>query len=57
VRAAAPLPTAPVEPLRPEVVVARPVAPGAVTAVRGGRRELRSTPFLELLDASLQLGR
>ena len=44
------------EPLRPEAVAARPVAPSPVVHTRSVRRELRATPFLELLDASLKLG-
>jgi len=44
------------EPLRPEAVAARPVAPSPVVHTRGVRRELRATPFLELLDAALKLG-
>jgi hypothetical protein len=53
---AATAPPAPAEPLRPEVVAARPVAPSPVVHTRGVRRELRATPFLELLDAALKLG-
>jgi pyruvate dehydrogenase E2 component (dihydrolipoyllysine-residue acetyltransferase) len=49
-------PPAAAEPLRPETVAARPVAPSPVVHTRGVRRELRATPFLELLDASLKLG-
>lgn len=44
------------EPLRPESVAARPVAPSPVVHTRGARRDLRATPFLELLDAALKLG-
>jgi len=44
------------EPLRPESVSARPVPPSQAVHTRGVRRELRATPFLELLEASLKLG-
>ena len=44
------------EALRPEAVAARPVALTDVARVRGQRRELRHTSFVELLDASLKLG-
>jgi hypothetical protein len=37
-------------------VGARPIAATEVAHAEGARRELRSSPFLELLDASLQLG-
>jgi hypothetical protein len=50
--------TAPVaEALRPEAVAPRPVASTEVARSQGKRRDLRSTAFLELLDASLELGR
>jgi len=39
-----------------EVVAARPVVPTDVARVRGQRRELRHSPFIELLDTSLKLG-
>jgi len=45
-----------VEALRPESVAPRPVAAVEVAQVRGGRRELRASSFIELLDASLKLG-
>jgi hypothetical protein len=44
------------EALRPEAVAARPVASSDVARVRGQRRELRQSSFVELLDASLKLG-
>jgi hypothetical protein len=44
------------EALRPEAVAARPIATSEVARARGARRELRHTPFTELLDASLKLG-
>lgn len=53
---AATAPPAAAEPLRSEAVAPRPVAPSAVAHTRGVRRELRATPFLELLDAALKLG-
>jgi hypothetical protein len=53
---AAMAPAAAAEPLRPEAVSARPVAPSPVVHTRGVRRDLRATPFLELLDAALKLG-
>ena len=53
---AATAPPAAAEPLRSEAVAPRPVAPSAVAYTRGVRRELRATPFLELLDAALKLG-
>lgn len=55
VRSARPA-AAPQEPLRAESVAPRPVAASEVAQVRGGRRELRASSFVELLDASLQLG-
>lgn len=42
---------------RGESVAARPIAATEVARAQGARRELRSSPFVELLDASLQLGR
>lgn len=45
------------EPLRGESVAARPIAATEVARVQGSRRELRSRPFVELLDASLELGK
>ena len=42
--------------LRPEAVAPRPVATTDVARTRGVRRELRHTSFVELLDASLDLG-
>jgi hypothetical protein len=42
--------------LRPESVSPRPVVAAEVAVVRGGRRELRASSFVELLDASLKLG-
>ena len=47
----------PAEPLRGEAVAARPIAATDVARVQGSRRELRSRPFVELLDASLELGK
>jgi hypothetical protein len=44
------------EPLRPEAVSPRPIAANEVARAQGSRRELRAIPFLELLDASLDLG-
>jgi hypothetical protein len=44
------------EPVRGESVGARPIAASEVAHAEGARRELRSSPFLELLDASLSLG-
>jgi hypothetical protein len=42
--------------LRPESVSPRPMAAVEVAQVVGGRRELRASSFVELLDASLKLG-
>ena len=53
--AARPAPAA--EPLRGESVAARPIAATDVARVQGSRRELRSSTFVELLDASLELGK
>lgn len=47
---------APVEALRPEAVSPRPIAATEIARSQGKRRDLRSTSFLELLDASLALG-
>jgi hypothetical protein len=47
---------APVEALRPEAVSPRPIAATEIARSQGKRRDLRSTSFLELLDASLGLG-
>jgi hypothetical protein len=44
------------EALRPETIAARPIAATEVARARSQRRELRHTPFVELLDASLKLG-
>lgn len=44
------------EPVRGESVAARPIAATEVAHAQGARRELRTSPFIELLDASLQLG-
>jgi hypothetical protein len=52
---ARPAPT--LEPVRGESVAARPIAATEVAHAQGARRELRNSPFIELLDASLQLGR
>jgi hypothetical protein len=51
---ARPAPT--LEPVRGESVAARPIAAAEVAHAQGARRELRTSPFIELLDASLQLG-
>ncbi len=53
--AARPAPAA--EPLRGESVAARPIAATDVARVQGSRRELRGSAFIELLDASLELGK
>jgi hypothetical protein len=42
--------------LRPESVSQRPPAATQVVQARGVRRELRTTSFVELLDAALKLG-
>lgn len=44
------------ETLRPEPVQRRPVAATQVVHKQGARPDLRSTAFIELLDASLELG-
>ena len=44
------------ERLQAEAVAPRPIAATEVASARGTRRELRSTSFSELLDASLRLG-
>jgi hypothetical protein len=44
------------EPLRAEVVSRKPSAVTAVARIQGVRRDPRSAPFVELLDASLKLG-
>jgi hypothetical protein len=44
------------ETLRPEPVQRRPVAAAQVVQKQGSRPDLRSTAFIELLDASLELG-
>jgi hypothetical protein len=44
------------ETLRPETVQRRPVAATQVVQKQGARPDLRSTSFIELLDASLELG-
>lgn len=56
-RPAAVRPAPVAEALRPEAVAPRPVASTEVARSQGKRRDLRSTAFLELLDASLELGR
>lgn len=48
--------SAPVEALRPEAVSPRPIAATDIARTQGKRRDLRSTSFIELLDASLSLG-
>jgi hypothetical protein len=45
------------ETLRPEAVQRRPVAATQVVQKQGSRPDLRSTAFIELLDASLELGK
>jgi hypothetical protein len=42
--------------VRPETVASRPVAATEVARTRSPRRELRHSSFVELLDASLELG-
>jgi hypothetical protein len=57
VRSAVSRPAAPAnDALRPESVSPRPVVAAEVAKVHGGRRELRASSFVELLDASLKLG-
>lgn len=44
------------EALRPEAVAPRPIAASEIARARSPRRELRHSTFVELLDASLELG-
>lgn len=50
-------PPAPAAPLRPEALPRNPLPVTQVVQVQGAPRELRSMSFVDLLDASLDLGR
>jgi hypothetical protein len=54
--APAPVPAVPAAALRAEVVGRRPIPATAVVQAQATRPDARSAPFLELLDASLELG-